>query len=131
MKKVLISIVLFLCYATSFAGDWINNTDDYEYTVVEQMSQFPGGIAALIAYLRDNIHYPTVAKENGVQGRVIVNFVVKKDGSITNVSVLRGVDPSLDKEAIRIVKSMPRWIPAQQNGNTVRMKYQVPVTFRL
>ena len=100
------------------------------FTVVEQMPLFPGGDAALMAYLRDNIHYPTVAAENGVQGRVVVGFVVERDGSITDVNVLRSVDPSLDREAMRVVKGMPRWTPGKQNGSAVRVKYQVPVTFR-
>ena len=101
------------------------------FTVVEQMPLFPGGDAALMAYLRDNIHYPTVAAENGVQGRVVVGFDVERDGSITDVNVLRSVDPSLDREAMRVVKGMPRWTPGKQNGSAVRVKYQVPVTFRL
>ena len=101
------------------------------FTVVEQMPMYPGGDAALMGYLRDNIHYPTVAAENGVQGRVVVGFVVERDGSITDVKVLRSVDPSLDREAMRVVKSMPRWTPGKQNGSAVRVKYQVPVTFRL
>jgi len=101
------------------------------FDVVEQMPAFPGGDAALMKYLRDNIHYPTVAAENGVQGRVVVGFVVEKDGSVTDVNIMKGQDPSLDKEAMRVVKSMPKWIPGKQNGTTVRVKYQVPVTFRL
>ena len=100
-------------------------------TVVEQMPMFPGGDAALMGYLRDNMHYPTVAAENGVQGRVVVGFVVERDGSITDVNVLRSVDPSLDREAMRVVKAMPKWTPGKQNGSAVRVKYQVPVTFRL
>ena len=95
------------------------------------MPSFPGGDAALMSYLANNIHYPTVAAENGVQGHVVVGFVVECDGSITDVSVLRGVDPSLDREAMRVVKSMPRWTPGKQNGSAVRVKYQVPVAFRL
>ena len=101
------------------------------FTNVEQMPMYPGGEAALLGYLRDNIHYPTVAAENGVQGRVVVGFVVERDGSITDVKILRGVDPSLDREAMRVVKSMPRWNPGKQNGSAVRVKYQVPVSFRL
>ena len=101
------------------------------FTVVEQMPMYPGGDAALMGYLRDNIKYPTVAAENGVQGRVVVGFVVERDGSITDVNILRGVDPSLDREAMRVVKSMPRWNPGKQNGSGVRVKYQVPVSFRL
>lgn len=101
------------------------------FTVVEQMPMFPGGDGALMGYLRDNIHYPTVAAENGVQGRVVVGFVVERDGSITDVNILRGVDPSLDREAMRVVKSMPKWTPGKQNGSAVRVKYRVPVSFRL
>jgi len=101
------------------------------FEVVEQMPAYPGGQEALLKYLRDNIHYPTVAAENGVQGRVVVGFVVEKDGSISDVNIMKGQDPSLDREAMRVVKSMPKWIPGKQNGSSVRVKYQVPVTFRL
>ena len=101
------------------------------FDVVEEMPQFPGGQAALLEYLAKNIKYPVVAEENGVQGRVIVTFVVERDGSITDVKVVKSVDPSLDKEAARVVKSMPHWIPGKQNGSAVRVKYTVPVTFRL
>lgn len=101
------------------------------FDIVEQQPLFPGGPAALMKYLSDNTKYPVVAQENGVQGRVTVQFVVEKDGSISDVHVLRGVDPSLDKEAVRVVKSMPRWTPGKQNGITVRVNYRVPVLFRL
>ena len=101
------------------------------FDVVEEMPQFPGGQAALLEYLAKNIKYPVVAEENGVQGRVIVTFVVERDGSITDVKVVKSVDPSLDKEAARVVKSMPRWQPGKQNGSAVRVKYTVPVTFKL
>ena len=101
------------------------------FDVVEQMPSFPGGNSALMEYLQQNVKYPVVAQENGVQGRVVVSFVVEKDGSITDVKVVRSVDPSLDKEAARVVKSMPRWIPGKQNGSAVRVKYNVPVSFRL
>ena len=101
------------------------------YTVVEQMPSFPGGPAALMKFLSENIKYPVVAQENGVQGRVVVAFVVERDGSITDVHIARGVDPSLDKEAVRVVKSMPKWTPGKQNGSAVRVKFNVPVAFRL
>lgn len=101
------------------------------FDIVEQQPLFPGGPAALLKYLSENTKYPVVAQENGVQGRVTVQFVVEKDGSISDVHVLRGVDPSLDKEAVRVVKSMPRWTPGKQNGITVRVNYRVPVLFRL
>ena len=101
------------------------------FDVVEEMPSFPGGNGALMSYLSSNVKYPVVAQENGVQGRVIVSFVVERDGSISDVKVARSVDPSLDREAQRVVKSMPRWTPGKQNGQTVRVKYTVPVVFRL
>lgn len=101
------------------------------FDIVEQQPMFPGGPAALMKYLSEHTKYPVVAQENGVQGRVTVQFVVEKDGSISDVHVLRGVDPSLDKEAVRVVKSMPRWTPGKQNGINVRVNYRVPVLFRL
>lgn len=101
------------------------------FDVVEQMPSFPGGDAALMQFLSSHIKYPVVAEENGIQGRVIATFVVERDGSITDVKVVKSVDPSLDKEAIRVLKSMPKWIPGKQNGSAVRVKYTVPVTFRL
>ena len=101
------------------------------FDVVEEMPSFPGGQGALMSFLSSNIKYPVVAQENGVQGRVIVGFVVERDGSITDVKVMRSVDPSLDREAQRVVKSMPKWKPGKQNGSAVRVKYTVPVVFRL
>jgi len=98
---------------------------------VEQMPSFPGGMGALMSWLSQNIKYPIIAAENGVEGRVIVQFVVEKDGSITDVKIAKSVDPSLDKEATRVVSSMPHWIAGRQNGNPVRVKYTVPVTFKL
>ena len=101
------------------------------FDIVEEMPSFPGGQGALMSFLNSNIKYPVVAQENGVQGRVIVGFVVERDGSITDVKVMRSVDPSLDREAQRVVKAMPRWKPGKQNGSAVRVKYTVPVVFRL
>ena len=101
------------------------------FDVVEQMPSFPGGQGALLEYLASHVKYPVVAQENGVQGRVVVSFVVERDGSITDVRVVRSVDPSLDREAARVVSSMPRWTPGKQNGSAVRVKYNVPVMFKL
>lgn len=101
------------------------------FDMVEQMPTFPGGQSELMSYLGKNIKYPTIAQENGTQGRVIIQFVVERDGSISDVHVARGVDPYLDKEAVRVVKSMPKWIPGKQNGKAVRVKFTVPVMFRL
>ena len=101
------------------------------FDVVEEQPSFPGGQGALMQWLSDNIKYPVIAAENGMQGRVIVQFVVSKTGSISNVNVVRGVDPSLDKEAVRVVKAMPNWTPGKQNGTTVNVRYTLPVTFKL
>ena len=100
------------------------------FQVVEEMPEFPGGMAECMKFLAKNIKYPTIAQENGVQGRVIVQFV-NKDGTIVNPVVVRSVDPYLDKEALRVIKAMPKWKPGKQRGKAVRVKYTVPVTFRL
>ena len=105
--------------------------DNKVWEIVEQKPQFPGGEAALMKYIRDNMQYPSIAQENGIQGRVVVRFVVSKDGSVRDVTVMRGVDPSLDKEAIRVVKSLPNFIPGKQNGHAVNVYYILPVSFRL
>lgn len=99
------------------------------FEVVEQQPSFPGG--SVNGWLAEHIKYPVVAAENGIQGRVVVQFVVEKDGSVSQVKVVRGVDPSLDKEAQRVISSMPKWIPGKQNGVSVRSRFTVPVTFRL
>ena len=101
------------------------------YDVVEQMPSFPGGNSGLMTYLNQHTHYPAEAQENGVQGRVVVSFVVEKNGQINDVTVMRHVDPSLDKEAIRVVRNMPRWTPGKQGGEPVRVRFTVPVSFRL
>lgn len=102
------------------------------YEKVDKVPEFPGGQQALFKYLSENIKYPLVAKENGIQGRVICEFVVNADGSISDVKVVRsGGDPSLDKEAVRVIKSMPKWNPGKLNGKAVRVKFTTPVNFRL
>lgn len=101
------------------------------FVVVEEQPEFPGGNAAMMKFLSDNIRYPVIAQENGIQGRVICNFVVERDGSITDVQVVRGVDPSLDREAIRVIQQMPRWKPGKQRGSAVRVRFTLPVVFRL
>ena len=104
---------------------------DEIFVVVEKQPEFPGGTTALMKFLGDNIKYPVIAQENGIQGRVITNFVVERDGSISDVQVVRGQDPSLDKEAVRVIKTMPRWTPGQQRGKPVRVRFTLPVVFRL
>ena len=105
--------------------------DEEVHIVVEQPPSFPGGDAALMEYLNNNISYPAIAVDMNIQGKVTCSFVVGKDGSIQDVRVERSVDGSLDKEAVRVIKSMPRWIPGRQGGNAVKVKYYLPVTFRL
>ena len=106
--------------------------EEVVFVVVESMPEFPGGQQALFKYLSENVKYPVIAQENGIQVRVICQFVVNKDGSIVDVEVVRsGGDPSLDKEAVRVIKSMPKWKPGKQRGKPVRMKYTVPVNFKL
>lgn len=105
--------------------------DNKIFEVVEQKPSFPGGDGALMSWLSQNIKYPSIAAEIGVQGRVIVQFVVEKDGSITDVKIAKSVDPSLDKEAARVIKSMPHWIAGRQNGSPVRVRFTVPVNFKL
>ena len=106
-------------------------TDDKVYDVCEQMPTYEGGDVALLKYLTDSVKYPELAKKHGVQGRVVIGFIVEKDGSLTNVKVLRAVDRALDAEALRVVMGMPKWIPGRQNEQRVRVKYNVPVSFRL
>ncbi len=107
------------------------NNEDRVFDVVEQMPEFPGGIDALIEYLSTNVTYPATAQANGIQGRVIVTFIVERDGSINDVEVLNSVDPALDREAVRVVSEMPKWIPGRkQNGETVRVKYNIPISFK-
>ncbi len=101
------------------------------FEAVEQQASFPGGQGALMKWLSSNLRYPELAQQNNVQGKVIVKFTVEKDGSITNPTVVRGVDKDLDREAIRVVKKMPRWTPGKNNGAAVRSYFTLPVTFKL
>ena len=101
------------------------------FTVVEKQPEFPGGTAELFKYLGKAIKYPVIAQENGIQGRVVCSFVVNRDGSIVDIQVMRGVDPSLDKEAIRVISEMPKWKPGEQRGKPVRVRFILPVQFRL
>ena len=108
-------------------------TDSQEeiFSVVEEQPLYSGGNAAMMKFLSDNIKYPAEAQEKGIHGRIITNFVVEKDGSLNEVKVVRGVDPLLDAEAVRVIQSMPNWKPGTQKGETVRVRYTLPVVFRL
>lgn len=101
------------------------------FFIVEEMPEFPGGEAALRAFIAQSVKYPVIAQENGIQGKVYVNFVVGKDGSISQAKIARGVDPSLDKEALRVVNSLPKWKPGKQGGKPVKVSYTVPINFQL
>ena len=105
--------------------------EEKPYEMVEQMPSFPGGAQELLQYIAKNLKYPTIAQENGVQGRVICQFVVARDGSVQNVRVVRSLDPYCDKEAIRVIQSLPKWIPGKQNGKTVPVYYTLPIVFKL
>ena len=102
-------------------------TDDKVYKVYEQMPTYEGGNAALLKYLGENLKLPEEYKERGMQGRMVVGFIVEKDGSLTNVEVLRAVDIALDAEVLRVVKGMPKWIPGRHNGQRVRVRYLLPI----
>ncbi|MDR1407775.1 MAG: TonB family protein [Tannerella sp.] len=101
------------------------------FQVVEKAPEFPGGQAAMLSFISKALRYPVVAQENGIHGRVTCAFVVNRDGSIVDIEVLRGVDPSLDKEAMRVISTMPKWRPGEQRGKPVRVKFTLPVHFRL
>lgn len=105
--------------------------EDMIYRDVEEMPSFPEGQDGVFGYISKNIHYPVVAEENGIQGRVLVSFIIEKDGSLTDFVIEKSVDPSLDKEAIRLVRSMPKWNPGKKDGQSVNVKYTLPITFRL
>ncbi|GAB1417074.1 energy transducer TonB [Paludibacter sp.] len=113
------------------AATVVEEETEVVFMVVETMPSFPGGDAALFKYLSDNIKYPVIAQESGIQGRVICQFVVNRDGSIVDIEVVRSVDRSLDAEAVRVIQSMPKWTPGKQRGKSVRVKYTLPVNFRL
>ena len=101
------------------------------FIVAESQPEFPGGESAMMKFLADNIRYPVIAQENGIQGRVVCDFMIMKDGSISNVNILQGVDPSLDAEVKRLISSMPKWKPGNQHGNAVNVRGVFPVVFRI
>lgn len=101
------------------------------FDMVEQMPTFPGGTTELMRYIGEHLKYPTIAAENGTQGKVICRFVVGKDGQVRDVTIARSLDPYCDKEAIRVIKSMPKWIPGKQNGKAVAVNFTVPIVFKL
>jgi protein TonB len=109
----------------------VKTVPDTPFDVVEQMPEFPGGQEAMMKYLSESVKYPKEASKDGIQGRVVVQFVVEKDGSISEVEVIKKVNEHLDAEAVRVVNAMPKWKPGKQKGENVRVKYTLPISFRL
>jgi protein TonB len=134
MNKCLVIIFLLLSILTNAQTIPLANTGsnrDSVYVYVEKMPEFPGGNAAFIHYLSVNLNYPATAVENQIQGKVTVEFVVRKDGSITDAKVIGSLGSSFDEEALRVVKAMPNWIPGTHNGKAVSVYYKAPVKFTL
>lgn len=128
LKMALMMLVLLFSFMTSTAQ---TKKNDMVFDVVEVMPQFPGGQIAMLQYLMKNIKYPEQAMKEGIQGRVTVRFIVEKDGSISDVKPVLSVHPLLNKEAVRVVKSMPKWSPGKHNGKPVRVRFNLPVMFKL
>ena len=128
LKVTLMMLVLLFSFMTSTAQ---TKKNDMVFDVVEVMPQFPGGQIAMLQYLMKNIKYPEQAMKEGIQGRVTVRFIVEKDGSISDVKPVLSVHPLLNKEAVRVVESMPKWSPGKHNGKPVRVRFNLPVMFKL
>ena len=128
LKVALMMLVLLFSFMTSTAQTKKNNM---VFDVVEVMPQYPGGQIAMMKYIMENIKYPEQAMKEGIQGRVTVRFIVEKDGSISDVKPVLSVHPLLNKEAVRVVKSMPKWSPGKHNGKPVRVRFNLPVMFKL
>ena len=135
MKRLILMSLMAICSLTTVLAQKtvVSQKDQKEepYNVVEDMPAFPGGMEAMIQFLSSNIQYPADAQKQKVDGRVLVNFVVEKDGSITEVKVVKPTFPSLDAEAIRVVKAMPKWKPGYQRGQAVRVQFTMPINFSL
>lgn len=128
LKVALMMLVLLFSFMTSTAQ---TKKNDMVFDVVEVMPQFPGGQIAMLKYIMENMKYPEQAMKEGIQGRVAVRFIVEKDGSISDVKPILSVHPLLNKEAVRVVKSMPKWTPGKQNGKPVRVRFNLPIMFKL
>ena len=131
MKKLLFILILGFTTLTTARAQNTDTPCCKVFHVVEQMPQFPGGQAAMMKFIADSLRYPSVVCTGGVEGRIVVRFVVDCEGNIVNPLVVRSVDPLLDREAIRLVKSMPKWKPGRVNGEPVNVKYRLPITFKL
>ena len=133
MKKFLIMALMALFGLTTVSAQKtvVAKKNQQVFDVVEKMPEYPGGQAALFEYLSTNVKYPADAEKKKVEGRVLVTFIVNTDGSITDIEVVRKAFPSLDAEAVRVISGMPKWIPGEQKGQKVRVKYTVPLSFHL
>jgi periplasmic protein TonB len=135
MKKLicfalLCGFSLFFNINSAFAQSKVDTIEDKSFTFVEEKPKFPGGEKALKSYLKKNVNIPEMAKKNGAQGKVFVSFVVEKDGSVSEPKVVRGIGNGCDDEAVRVVKSMPKWSPAKLNGQPVKIRYTIPIVFK-
>lgn len=133
MKKlVLLSLMAICCFMTANAQKTVvSQTNQKVYDTVDQMPEYPGGMQAMIEFLQTSMKYPEDAAKQKVEGRVMVQFVVETDGSVSDVHVAKQVFPSLDAEAIRVVQAMPKWTPGKNGGQVVRVKYNLPIVFRM
>ena len=127
-----ITTLLFISFISPITGGAQEKQPEKQvYMIVEEMPEFPGGEKALREFIANSVRYPVVAQENGIQGRVYVSFTVDKTGTVTDAQVVRGVDPSLDQEALRVVNGLPKWVPGKQRGEAVDVRYTVPIQFAL
>lgn len=131
MKFILIISLMFSTLNVLAQSDTSTFTNDEIIDFPETQPEFPGGNQALFKYISTNIKYPPQSMENGIQGKVYISFVIEKNGEITNVKNLRGINSELDNEAIRVIKNMPHWKPGMQNGKAVRTRYTLPIMFKL
>ena len=133
MKKLILMLLMAsCCLVTAHAQKTVvSQTNQKVFDTVEQMPEYPGGMQAMIEFLQTNMKYPEDAAKQKVEGRVMVQFVVETDGSVSDVHVAKQVFPSLDAEAIRVVQAMPKWMPGKDKGKVVRVKYNLPIVFRM
>ncbi len=133
MKKLILMLLMAACclMTANAQKTVVSQTDPKVFDTVEQMPEYPGGMQAMIEFLQANMKYPEDAAKQKVEGRVMVQFVVETDGSVTDVHVAKQVFPSLDAEAIRVVQAMPKWTPGKDKGRVVRVKYNLPIVFRM
>lgn len=131
MKKLFFTAIMAFVAVLTASAQTAKTTEEKVYDVVEEMPEYPGGTAEMMKFLRENIKYPTQAEKRKEQGTVIVQFVVEKDGSLTDFALVKRASPTLDDAAVEVVKKMPKWKPGKTNGKNVRVKFSIPITYRL